>query len=190
MIIRRAWPETEGEMTMMTEREWAGPVSPYVLVLLRISYGILWLQQAMWKVPPDFGLVKGDGLFYWTNQMATYSFLAPHKFFVQSVVLPHFLLFAWVTLLTELFIGVSHLLGIASRLGALAALAMSTNLLIGLARHPGEWPWSYLMLVGYALVFLSTHPGRVLGLDGRLSRWLSAPGLAGRPWARGLGFLT
>jgi thiosulfate dehydrogenase [quinone] large subunit len=154
----------------MNERTWASPFSPYVLAVLRVAYGILWLQQAMWKVPPDFGLARGDGLYYWTQQMAQYSFLAPHKVFVTSIVLPHFLLFAWLTLLTELFIGVSHLLGLVSRLGALAALGMSANLFIGLARHPAEWPWSYGMLMGFALLFLSTHPGRVLGLDMLLAR--------------------
>jgi len=172
------------------ERDWAGGSTPYVLGALRISYGILWLQQLMWKVPPDFGLARKDGLYYWTSEMAKYSFLPPHKFFVESVVLPNFLLFAWLTLLTELFIGVSHLLGVVSRLGALLALAMSANLLVGLARHPAEWPWSYLMLLGYALIFLSSHPGRILGLDGWLSRRLTASPCAGRLWARALGLLT
>jgi len=160
---------------MIDERRWTGPFSPYALAILRIVYGILWLQQAMWKVPPDFGLARGDGLYYWTQQMAQYSILALHKFFVTSVVLPHFLLFAWLTLLTELFIGVSHFLGVVSRLGALAALGMSANLFIGLARHPAEWPWSYLMLMGYAFLFVFTHPGRVWGLDGLLAR---RPGVA------------
>jgi thiosulfate dehydrogenase [quinone] large subunit len=175
---------------MMSERDWASPMSPYVLAILRVAYGILWLQQAMWKVPPDFGLARGDGLYYWTKQMAQFSFLAPHKFFVDSVVLPHFLLFAWMTLLTELFIAFSHLLGIASRLGALVALAMSTNLLIGLARDPREWAWSYLMLIGFGLLFLSTHPGRVLGVDGWLSRRLSPTDGSGRPWVRALTLIT
>jgi len=172
------------------ERDWAGGSTPYVLGALRFSYGILWLQQVTWKVPPDFGLARKDGLYYWTSEMAKYSFLPPHKFFVESVVLPNFLLFAWLTLLTELFIGVSHLLGVVSRLGALLALAMSANLLVGLARHPAEWPWSYLMLLGYALIFLSSHPGRILGLDGWLSRRLTASPCAGRLWARALGLLT
>ncbi len=175
---------------MKPERDWAGGSTPYVLGALRISYGILWLQQVTWKVPPDFGLARKDGLYYWTSEMAKFSFLPPHKFFVESVVLPNFLLFAWLTLLTELFIGVSHLLGVVSRLGALLALAMSANLLVGLARHPAEWPWSYLMLLGYALIFLSSHPGRILGLDGWLSRRLTAPPCAGRLWARALGLLT
>ena len=169
---------------------WVGGSTPYVLGALRISYAILWLQQVSWKVPPDFGLVRKDGLYYWTGEMAKYSLLPPHKIFVESVVLPNFLLFAWLTFLTELFIGVSHLLGIVSRLGALLALAMSTNLLVGLGRHPAEWPWSYAMLLGYALIFLSGHPGRVMGLDGWLSRRLSGPLLADKAWARTLALLT
>ena len=175
---------------MTTERVWADAYSPYVLALLRVGYGILWLQQAMWKVPPDFGLAHGDGLYYWTKEMAKYSFFGPHKFFVESVVLPHFLLFAWATLLTELFIGFSHLLGVLNRLGALAAFAMSMNLLIGLARHPGEWYWSYIMMVGFAVLFLGTHPGRVFGLDRWLSRQFHGDSASGRPWVRALGLIT
>lgn len=175
---------------MTAARDWTGAGTPYIFGSLRMLYGILWLQQVTWKVPPDFGLARKDGLYYWTSEMAKYSFLAPHRFFVESVVLPNFLFFAWLILLTELFIGFSHLLGIVSRLGALAALAMSANLLVGLARHPAEWPWSYVMLLGYALIFLSGHPGRVLGLDGWLSRRLNSPVLAARPWARALGLLT
>lgn len=169
---------------------WSSTGTPYVLVLLRVAYGLLWLQQTTWKVPPDFGMRSGGGLYYWTNEMTKYSFLPLHRSFVEFVVLPHFLLFAWLTLFTELFIGVSHLLGLVGRLGALVALAMSTNLLIGLARQPSVWPWSYLMLLGYALIFLGTHPGRVLGLDGLLSRHLSASALAGRRWAILLSLLT
>ncbi len=175
---------------MMTERDWASPATPYALVILRIAYGILWIQQALWKIPPDFGLARGDGLYYWTQEMVKYSFLAPHKFFVASVVIPNFVLFGWMTLLTELFIGLSHVLGVVNRLGALAALAMSVNLWIGLSRHPNEWPWSYLMMIGFAILFISTHPGRVFGLDGWLSRRVTAAPLAERSWVRALGLIT
>jgi hypothetical protein len=67
---------------------------------------------------------------------------------------------------------------------------MAANLFLGLARHPREWPWSYLMLLGYALLFLATHPGRILGLDGLLRRRLSAPMVAERTWARTLAIVT
>ncbi len=174
----------------MTERDWASPATPYALVILRIAYGVLWIQQALWKIPPDFGLARGDGLYYWTQEMVKYSFLAPHKFFVVSVVIPNFVLFGWMTLLTELFIGVSHVLGVVNRLGALAALAMSVNLWIGLSRHPNEWPWSYLMMIGFAILFVSAHPGRVFGLDGWLSRRVTAAPLAERYWVKALGLIT
>lgn len=175
---------------MTSEGTWSSPGTPYLLAALRIGYGVLWLQQTTWKVPPDFGMQSGSGLYYWTSEMVKYSFLPPHRLFVEFVVLPHFILFAWLTLLTELFIGVSQLLGVLSRLGALAAVAMSANLLIGLARHPSEWPWAYIMLLGYGLLFLGTHPGRVLGLDRLLNRRLSGPALARRPWAKAVGLLT
>ncbi|HSB73969.1 MAG TPA: TQO small subunit DoxD [Candidatus Methylomirabilis sp.] len=175
---------------MMPERAWSSTGTPYVLAALRIVYGVLWLQQTTWKLPPDFGMASGGGLYYWTTEMVKYSFLPPHRFFVESVVLPHFVLFGWLTLLTELFIGVTQLLGVVSRLGALVALAMSSNLLIGLARHPNEWPWAYVMLLGYALLFLGTRPGRCLGVDALLSRRLSAPALAHRPWARAVRVFT
>ena len=175
-------------MEMKTTTQTAA--TDYVIAALRILYGILWIQQAMWKVPPDFGMAHGDGLFYWTKEMVKYSFLPPHRFFVESVVLPHFLVFAWITLLTELFIGTSHILGFVNRIGALAALGMSLNLLIGLSREPSGWPWSYIMLAGFALLFLSTHAGRVFGLDGWLARHLKPADGAERPWVRALGLIT
>jgi thiosulfate dehydrogenase [quinone] large subunit len=175
---------------MMTERSWTTAGTPFALVFLRVAYGILWIQQALWKIPPDFGLARGDGLYYWTQEMVKYSFLAPHKFFVASVVIPNFVLFGWMTLLTELLIGASHVLGVVNRLGALAALGMSLNLWIGLMRHPNEWPWSYLMMIGFAILFASTHPGRIFGLDGLLSRRLSQPAMSGRPAFRALALLT
>ncbi len=174
----------------MVEQSQANSASRYVLAALRVAYGVLWLQQTTWKVPPDFGMAHGNGLFYWTKEMAKYSFLPPHRFFVESVVLPHFLLFAWATLLTELFIGTTMLLGIFTRLGALAALLMSSNLLIGLARDPAEWAWSYLMLLGYAILFLSTHSGRLLGLDGLLFRRVGSSARAKLPWARVLDLIS
>jgi len=175
---------------MMTERNFMTPATPYALALLRIAYGILWLQQVWWKVPRDFGLARGDGLYYWTQQMAQYSFLAPHKFFVTSVVLPHFILFGWLTFFTEIFIAASHLLGLFTRLGALAAFGMATNLFIGLARHPNEWPWSYLMMIGFAILFLSTHAGHVFGLDGVLARRVGAAPTVERRWARAFALLA
>jgi thiosulfate dehydrogenase [quinone] large subunit len=164
------------------ERPWEERAAGLTLALLRIGYGLVWLKEATWKKPPDFGMRAGDGLWYWTNQMLTYSLAAPHKYFVEHVVIPNFILFGYLTLATELFIGVTMVLGGLTRLGALMALLMAMNITTGLIRHPAEWPPAYLMLIGYSILFLSFRAGRVMGLDA-----LIAPKLED---ARGRGLIT
>jgi thiosulfate dehydrogenase [quinone] large subunit len=149
-------------------------IAGLTLALLRIGYGLLWLKEAAWKRPPDFGMAAGDGLWYWTHEMVKYSSAAPHRYFVEHVVIPHFVLFGYLTLATELFIGLSMLLGAATRLGAMAALLMSVNITTGLIQHPAEWPSAYLMLIGYSLLFLSLRAGRRLGVDALLARRFEA----------------
>ena len=153
---------------------WEQRVAGLTLALLRMGYGLLWLKEASWKKLPDFGMRAGDGLWYWTNEMVKYSAAAPHKYFVQHVVIPNFLFFGYMTLATELFIGVSMLLGVFTRLGAFAALFMALNITTGLIRHPGEWPSAYFMLIGYSLLFLSFRAGRRLGIDALLAHRLEA----------------
>lgn len=73
------------------------PLFRWTVGLLRIMYGILWLQQAKWKVPPDFGMKAGDGLWYWLNQAIQYPTWSVHHAFLTNVVLPHFILFGYLT---------------------------------------------------------------------------------------------
>lgn len=140
--------------------------------VLRIMYGLLWLQQASWKVPPDFGQKAGDGLWFWLNQAVQHPTWSVHHAFLTKVVLPNFILFGYLTLLTEAFIGFTMFLGLFARLGALAGFLMSLNITLSVLRVPNEWVWTYLMLIGYSLLFLSMRPGRCLGLDGLLARWV------------------
>lgn len=53
----------------------------------------------MWKVPPDFGMKAGDGLWYWLNQAIQHQTWSVHHAFLTNVVLPHFILFGYLTLL-------------------------------------------------------------------------------------------
>ncbi|MGH7369755.1 MAG: TQO small subunit DoxD [Candidatus Methylomirabilaceae bacterium] len=147
------------------EKPWELRAAGLTLAFLRIGYGLLWIKEAIWKKPPDFGMRAGDGLWYWTNEMLKYSIAAPHKYFVEHAVIPNFIFFGYLTLGTELFIGITMVLGGLTRLGALAALLMAMNITTGLIRHPAEWPSAYLMLIGYSILFLSFRAGRVLGLD-------------------------
>lgn len=50
---------------------------------------------------------------------------------------------------------------------------MAINVTLSVLRVPHEWHWTYFMLIGYSLLFLSFPSGRILGLDSLLARWLA-----------------
>jgi uncharacterized membrane protein YphA (DoxX/SURF4 family) len=84
---------------------------------------------------------------------------------VGSIVLPNLAVFGPLVYLVELTIGVSLLLGLFSRVGALLGLLMGLNLWLGLYSAPGEWPWTYMFLVMIQALFVIDPPGRALGAD-------------------------
>ena len=153
------------------------------LGITRIVIGILWYQQLLWKMPPDFGRDSNSGLWYWMNVMGTYSIWPPHQTFVEQVAIPSFYLFAWLTLLQETAIAISLILGLFTPMGALLATIASINLALGLWRAPDEWYWTYLMLIALSALFLFTRAGRNLGVDQILARWLQNKAQQGNRWA-------
>lgn len=136
----------------------------------RFLVGACWWQQSLWKLPPyytddpaaPFGTT---GLPFWMKQMGEYAPFKLQADLVNNVVLPHFYVFAPVVYAAEVFIGVSLILGLVTRLGSLAGLLMAVNLWAGLYVAPHEWPWTYFFLVVIQLVFTLHPPGRSLGLD-------------------------
>jgi uncharacterized membrane protein YphA (DoxX/SURF4 family) len=128
--------------------------------VLRFLAGVLWWQQSLWKIPPNF-----DGLIYWMKQMVDHAAIPLQSDLVAHVVLPNIILFGPLVYLTEVGIGISLMLGLFSRLGALAGAGMAFNLWLGLYSAPGEWPWTYFFLVMIQLLFVVDPPGRSLGAD-------------------------
>ncbi len=114
----------------------------------------MWWQQSLWKIPPNF-----DGLRYWMQQEAAHAAIALQGALVADVVLPSLNLFGPLVYLTEVAIGVSLLLGLLSRLGALLGVLMGLNLWLGLYSAPGEWPWTYMFLSSSRHCSSSTRPG-------------------------------
>ena len=135
------------------------------LWVLRVLVGCMWWQQSLWKIPPDF-----DGLRYWMGQEAAHAAIALQGALVSEIVLPHLRVFGQLVYLIEVAIGVSLLLGLLTRLGALLGVAMGLNLWLGLYSAPGEWPWTYMFLVIIMAGFVIQPPGRVLGADTVLRR--------------------
>jgi len=83
--------------------------------------------------------------------------------------LTHFVLLGAFTWGAELVVGLLLLFGVFSRLGALLSTILAVQLYVGLAVAPGEWYWTYGMLVLLGLALLAVPTGRRLGLD----QWLS-----------------
>ena len=157
----------------------ATQTSRWLLGGVRIVMGVLWLTNAGWKTPPDFGRAGGRGLFRFTSFAVEHEVLAPFALIVREFVLPNFTLFGWMVLLVEAALGSFLLLGLGTRLWALVGAAQAAVITLSTLNAPGEWNWGYYMFVTIHLLLFATAAGRFVGLDGLLrpawarrdSRW-------------------
>jgi len=166
----------------------------FTIALASIGLGYLFFTQLWWKAPPDFGcrddFTRGGLCFFIeeesaiagdANKLLKADIIGSNPgsevsvpigwatqlngFFIDTVVKPNIRWFGYVIWGTEAFIFLSMCLGFFSRLGALAAIGMGTQLMIGLSNAPNEWEWSYILIVLLAVVMFGLAPGRYFGLD-------------------------
>lgn len=137
-----------------------GKRSLTLLAVVRIFVGLLWFQQLAWKMPPTFG-----GLHNYVVEEAQHTFIPGYSFILNNIFLPHFLLLGACVWTAELTAGLLLLFGLFSRFGGLLATILALQLYVGLAYAPGEWYWTYGMLVLLGLAFFAVPAGRRLGLD-------------------------
>jgi hypothetical protein len=90
-----------------------------------------------------------------------------NNLFLENIAMPNIRWFGWVIWGSEALIFVSLFFGLFSRLGGLTAIAISGQLMIGLAgiSNPYEWEWSYNLMVLLSLPIFAFAPGRVFGID-------------------------
>ena len=144
-------------------REW-------IMVAVRVWFGCLWVVGAMWKVPPYFGLATHENLYYWMARAVDYPVFGPYTWIMSHIILPHFLLFAWPVYIIEITLGVVFVLGFQVRWFALLALFMTINIALTVLNTPGEWPWSYYLMMMVSLVlFAYPYKDSVLSID----RWIA-----------------
>ncbi len=166
----------------------------FTIAVASIGLGYLFFTQLWWKLPPDFGcraeFSKGGLCFFLQHSVeeadASDKLLKANILesrsgveiavpigwatqanaaFIENVVQPNIRLFGYLVWGTEAWIFLSLCLGFFSRLGALAAIGMSLQLMIGLAHTPNEWEWSYILMVLLAVAMFGIAPGRYFGLD-------------------------
>ena len=137
---------------------------------LRVLMGTMWWQQTLWKIPPNFAACNTG----WSRKRTTPRSCCKANW-CAMIVLPNLTVFGPLVYLVELAIGVSLLLGLFSRAGALLGLLMGLNLWLGLYSAPGEWPWTYMFLMMIQALFVIDPPGRSLGADSLLRARRNAP---------------
>jgi thiosulfate dehydrogenase [quinone] large subunit len=135
----------------------------------RFVIGAFWWQQSLWKLPPLYTnhpeAPLTTGLAYWMGQMGKFAAIPLQADFVNTIVLPHFYVFAPIVYAAEVLTGVSLMVGIFTRLFAVIGALQILNLWLGLYNAPGEWPWTYFFLLLLQLMFAVHYYGRSLGLD-------------------------
>ena len=132
---------------------------------LRILAGLLWLYNVSWKRPPDFGRDGGSGLYGFTSDAVEHPVFPPYSWVVEHLVLPNFTVFGWAVLVVETALAVLLMTGAFVRLAALLGIGQSLAIGLSVAQTPGEWPWSYWMMIGIHVVLLVSAAGRVLAVD-------------------------
>jgi thiosulfate dehydrogenase [quinone] large subunit len=151
------------------------------IAALRVGVALMWVQNAGWKRPPDFGSAAepARGLRKFTEFAVDHPVLPPYAWVVDNVVLPNFIFFGWVTLLVEASLGAFLLIGLATRFWAVVGLLQSLAITLSVLNAPHEWHWSYFLMLLAHVALLATAAGRAYGLDGVLRpRWRRAPGRA------------
>jgi thiosulfate dehydrogenase (quinone) large subunit len=153
------------------------------LALIRLFVGYLFFQQLFWKMPPDF-----RGLYPYIIRESQHTIIPGYGYILQHTFLTGctslstptgctaFVPLAACVWTAELLVSISLMFGLFTRLGAILATILSLQLYVGLAYAPGEWIWTYGMLVLLALALVAVPAGRRLGADQWLAPRLQAAG--------------
>jgi thiosulfate dehydrogenase [quinone] large subunit len=147
-----------------------------IIAVIRVGAAVLWIGGVGWKIPPHFGENAGPDaprdLYQWTSYAVEEPVLAPYSWLVEELVLPNFAIFAWTVLFVEAALGAFLLIGLATRFWALVGIGQSAAIMLSVANAPGEWIWSYLLMMLLHAAIFATAAGRYLGVDGVLRpRW-------------------
>ena len=157
---------------------------------VRIVVGLMWLANLHWKVPPHFGEDNGGGLYKYAAATLRHSPFAPYRWITEHIIVENFVLFGWVTIVTEIALAALLMIGYRTRIVALVGAAMSTLIFFSVIYYDraDEWSWSYFLMIGVHLLLAAVSAGKHVGVDGVLaeSPARSAAALRVLGWVAGL----
>ena len=141
------------------------PLRDWPLLLLRVYTGVFFAWYGIGKIRrgSDFG--EGLAGFVNGNLENSFGFFRP---FLESVVLPNKVLFAYMVALGELLIGIAMIIGFATRYAAVAGAVMVAAFwftkgqgFLDAQNHDAIWFVIFIVLAGL-------HAGRVMSVDQKL----------------------
>jgi thiosulfate dehydrogenase [quinone] large subunit len=95
------------------------------LTFLRIYVGALWLAYGSSKFEPNWA--APDGEFYQATKFGSDSIHGPMHDFIMNVVLPHQQIFGLLIAYGETLVGISLILGLLTRAGAIGGMFLTAN---------------------------------------------------------------
>jgi uncharacterized membrane protein YphA (DoxX/SURF4 family) len=148
---------------------WETYAAHVIGLIARVSFGLIWVSGARWKMPPNFGLAEKGNLYTWVSKAVEYPVFKWYAWLTEHVILPNFLLFAWFTYVTEILLAVSFLTGYKTKWFAALAFVQSVAIGLSVAKAPNEWVWTYVLMavVSLVLMVLPTNP---ISLDALLKK--------------------
>jgi uncharacterized membrane protein YphA (DoxX/SURF4 family) len=145
-----------------------------LLVILRMHLGVILLITVAGKVfrSEPFSVEMLTYLQKYSMRVAS----LPYKHFLESIIIPHAVLFSHLIVIAEIAAGVSLLLGLATRLGATIAMFLFLNYLFSKGRLFWSPDSEDAAVFFSALVCMLGAAGRVWGIDSYLvRRWPRVP---------------
>ena len=153
-------------------------VADKTVAAVRIATGVFFLFFAEYKLA-DSAFARTTFPQQWLAEFISQGAVDFYRVFLQSVVLPHHVLFGYAVGVVELFIGFSLVLGLwvrpASVLGVLHMISLTLATWWEPGRNLPTWRYfgaelDHLPLLFLFLIFLTAKAGRTWGLDAVLHR--------------------
>ncbi len=137
-----------------------GVTSRWGASVLRWTAALLWMGNVSWKRPPDFGrTAKSCGsLCGYTKDAVAHPVLPGAPWVFEHVISPHLWAFGWLTVFIEGSLAVLLMSGRYRRIAAVLGIVQSFAILAAVANTPGEWYWSYLLMMALHVAVLVTAP--------------------------------
>lgn len=132
-------------------------------LLPRLYLAVVFLFAAYAKLTVPVGFTKA--LTGFLSTMALQNASAPYKAFLQAVVLPHVSVFAPLVIAGELIVGITMLLGFATRAGAVVGIVLLSNYFLSKGLPIWASSSNDIPDIVLCILVLMSAAGRVFGVD-------------------------